>query len=190
MNVESIVNQKKCMICGACSYICPVNAIHMEYIKSEGFYRPQIDSSVCIHCRKCLQVCPADEVKHTSLMGEYQSIFLCHSTNPNVRHSSTSGGVINSTVRYLLTSRTVDAVLMTGCADCETEAEPLLITLENMDILTADPRQFASRYVSVPVLNALSLTDRIKSLAVVGTSCQIQALRKNLSTLSGEKAGS
>lgn len=179
-NVASTINEKRCMSCGVCSSICPVDAISMIYQKHEGFYRPAIDETKCVSCGKCMKVCPAEHQESSNLIGEYQELYLAHSTDANVRHWATSGGVINALVRYLLDKHFVQGVLMTGYSEeSPIEAKPYILTRNSVSLLKQNPRDFASRYVTVPVLSKLKEMKHMKSVAVVGTPCQIIAL-KNL----------
>lgn len=177
-NVSIVLEDNRCMSCGACSSICPADAINMIYQEHQGFYRPAIDVSKCIGCGKCMKICPAEHQEQTGLMGEYRELYLAHSTNTNVRHWATSGGVINALVRYILDKGIVEGILMTGyCADNPIEAQPFLLTRDNKTALEQNPRDFASRYVAVPVLGELKEVRHMKSLAVVGTPCQTIALK-------------
>jgi Pyruvate/2-oxoacid:ferredoxin oxidoreductase delta subunit len=45
-----------CVGCGACSEICPVNAVAMDN------EHPQVDMDWCIGCGVCMTVCPADAI--------------------------------------------------------------------------------------------------------------------------------
>ena len=49
-------NKENCCGCSACCSICPSHAISMK-TDNEGFLYPEIDSSKCIRCNKCLSVC-------------------------------------------------------------------------------------------------------------------------------------
>lgn len=178
MNIEKVVQASKCRSCGYCFSVCPANAIDMIY--TQGFFRPVVNGSQCVQCGKCVKNCPAENVfTENGLLGSYKDLLLAHSTNREVRHNATSGGVINSLVRFLLKERIVDGVLMAGYDDNSvTETSSQLITLDEMDILEKKPRDFSSRYVLTPVLTGLrNIPERIKKLAVVGTACQIQALK-------------
>ena len=63
------VDQDKCVGCGICVKICPVNAISMKNGKAI------IDQKKCIHCKKCRPICPVKAIKHNS-------------TNPNATRTS------------------------------------------------------------------------------------------------------
>lgn len=178
MNIEKVVQASKCRSCGYCFSVCPVNAIDMIY--TEGFFRPVANVSQCVQCGKCVKNCPAENVfAENGLLGSYMDLFLAHSSNRDVRHNATSGGVINSLVRFLLKERIVDGVLMAGYdGKSVNETSSQLITLDEMDILEKKTRDFSSRYVLTPVLTGLrNIPKKIKKLAVVGTACQIQALK-------------
>ena len=51
-DVSPVVDRDKCIGCGACEKICPVDAIHIEDNKSV------INKTVCIGCANCIGVCP------------------------------------------------------------------------------------------------------------------------------------
>ena len=56
-NIPVLYQEKAdCCGCGACLNICPRNAIKME-ADEYGFLYPEIDSNLCIGCRKCKSVC-------------------------------------------------------------------------------------------------------------------------------------
>lgn len=55
--MENKVDQTKCVGCGACMSVCPVNAIS---INNEG--KAQIDQTKCIKCCSCNSVCPMSAI--------------------------------------------------------------------------------------------------------------------------------
>lgn len=177
MNIEEIVLGNKCKSCGACYSMCTANAIEMIY--TDGFYRPKIKADECIQCGKCIKVCPAEnEFEGRGLLGGYKKLILAHSTNSCIRHDATSGGVINTLVRFLLQEKIVDAVLMAGYdAESKIETSSQLITIERIQDLEKRTRDFSSRYVTVPVLAGLKKIPKNKKIAIVGTPCQIQAIK-------------
>ena len=50
------VDSKKCLGCGACASMCPVNAITMKGGKA------QINNKKCIKCGTCAQICPVGAI--------------------------------------------------------------------------------------------------------------------------------
>lgn len=46
-----------CCGCSACAEICPKQCISLD-VDYEGFWYPQINSSICIDCHLCESVCP------------------------------------------------------------------------------------------------------------------------------------
>lgn len=176
--VEQVVMVKHCMSCRMCSSICPQNAILMVYRQQSGLYVPELNEEKCVNCGKCLRYCPTMyQQEKNSLVGTYRALLLAHSTYKRIRHWSTSSGVINSLVRYLLDTGMVEKVLMVGYdSGSRIEASPMWITKSNEKELEINPRDFASRYVSVPLLSEMTEVNRKENIAVVGTLCQLQAL--------------
>lgn len=52
-----MVDEKKCIGCGSCAAICPVNAIKMVKGKAK------IDPKICIKCGSCASFCPVGAIK-------------------------------------------------------------------------------------------------------------------------------
>lgn len=178
VNIESVINDNRCRSCGYCFSICPVKAIEMVY--KEGFYRPEIKVDKCVKCGRCVKTCPAEHhLTETALIGSHKELLLAHSTDRNVRHNATSGGVINSLVRFLLERKLVGGVLMAGYdSNSRIETSAQLITINDISDLEENTRDFASRYVLSPILAGLqNIPKEIKKIAVVGIPCQIQALK-------------
>jgi Fe-S-cluster-containing hydrogenase component 2 len=52
------IKKDKCVGCGVCIDVCPVNAIYMK----DGI--AFIDQEKCIHCGKCISKCPFGAIQH------------------------------------------------------------------------------------------------------------------------------
>lgn len=55
--ITEIVSPVLCAGCEACLNVCPRQAIRME-ADQEGFLYPVVDNTKCIHCGKCVKMCP------------------------------------------------------------------------------------------------------------------------------------
>lgn len=54
LNQEIIRNEEKCVMCGACTGICPTGALYMERPSMEV----RFDGDQCVVCQLCTKVCP------------------------------------------------------------------------------------------------------------------------------------
>jgi coenzyme F420 hydrogenase subunit beta len=178
MNINKIVNSKQCMSCGICEYNCPRSAISLSYSNKKGLFFPNIDSDKCIDCGLCINGCPSIYQNSENVIGKFNNLLLTHAKNERIRYGATSGGAINSLVRYLADSEIVDCVLLLKHDGASTvETSYCWINKSNVQELENNPREFASRYVSFPTLVGLNnIPKDVKKIAVVGTSCQIKAL--------------
>lgn len=179
MNINLTLKNNLCASCGMCVSNCTRNAIYMEYSKKEGIYLPQIDKEKCTNCGLCYLRCPMNKnEKQNTVLGKYTMLCLAHSLDYNVRNDSTSGGVINTLVRFLIEKEYVDCVLMTSYNKGNIiETDSIEITKENLYEICENPRNYASRYVVNPILSHYKeCKNKYKKLALVGTPCQIRAL--------------
>ena len=81
--------QEECFGCEACIQICSQKAISMKE-DQEGFRYPSIEQNLCVHCKKCYNICPSNqlpEIKNTS-----QYVLGGYSKDEEIRFDSTSGG--------------------------------------------------------------------------------------------------
>ena len=53
MNIATVVNEARCVSCGLCKSVCPVDAIELKYQKNEGVFVPYVNTNKCINCGKC-----------------------------------------------------------------------------------------------------------------------------------------
>lgn len=180
-SVHKIIKSNNCFKCGMCKSVCQFDAISVKANTKTGFYDIQVSNELCKNCGKCVKSCPAqnveNEINTNSPLGNYTELCLAHSLNDNVRNMATSGGVVNSIVRYMIDNDKIDSVLMIQ-EDINSEFNlcAVKITKENCDMLLNAPRKFASRYTSFPLLSKFE-KNKDERLAVVGTPCQIKALK-------------
>jgi len=84
-----LLEDSKCDGCGACTEICPVNAITME----EG--KPKRDSEKCIYCSTCLFVCSSAAIFWDRSNKDQFQIYLAHAASAVWRKFEGRIGFIN-----------------------------------------------------------------------------------------------
>lgn len=91
-------SKNNCCGCSACEQICPKNAVKMEP-DNEGFLYPVIDSSLCVECGACKNVCAFqnDYEKNKS-----QKAYAVKHKDFDTRMTSRSGGVFIAISDYIL----------------------------------------------------------------------------------------
>ena len=98
--MSKLADKKDCTGCTACASICPKGCIHM--IPDEfGFQFPSVDSSLCIDCGMCHQVCPVlNESK--PIINAGPAVYAAYSVNEKLRQDSSSGGVFSELASAVL----------------------------------------------------------------------------------------
>ena len=163
------LNSKQCTGCGVCSDICPKNAIEMKPDEC-GFLFPHI-TETCIECNLCEKTC-LSRVKTISDHSDMPDTFAAWSNDPNIRYSSTSGGVFSELALCVLRK----GGLVAGAQyNSKNLVEHTIITNEN-----ELPRIRQSKYIQSntngiykTIKNQLSLD---KVVLFCGAPCQVAAL--------------
>ena len=91
---------QNCTGCGACAAGCPVQCIEMQ-VDREGFRYPQLDTSRCISCQKCENVCPV--IRKSPPQAQPQA-YAVKNRDDAVRIRSSSGGVFPALAEFVLTN--------------------------------------------------------------------------------------
>ncbi len=183
--IKFIVDEKLCVDCGACVSYCPTNAIT---IVDEA---PVIDEDKCIGCGICNSVaCPRtflylDVLRHY-VKGEpckldqepiagYKSALAAQTMKEEIRKVCQDGGIVTSILTYLFDHNLIDGALVVKKRGENWASEPVVVTNKGELLETA-----GTKYVVTPTLVGLEKAKKmgLKKIAVVGTPCQVQAVRK------------
>ena len=101
----SRIGDDQCTGCSACANACPQQAIEIR-LNAQGFYRPSLLDDQCDQCGLCLKRCPviaAIELMPVSRQSEDAlQVYAAWSTDEQVHHSSSSGGVFSELARHIL----------------------------------------------------------------------------------------
>lgn len=185
-NIMTVRSNDLCVGCGTCSGICPTSAITM--IIQDGIYLPEVNEEKCNHCQLCIKSCPGYSVDfeklnmkifnkqpENSLLGNYLSCYVGHSTDAEIRSNSTSGGIASQLLIFALEAGIIDGALVIRMKrDQPLESEGFIARTKE-DILNSSK----SKYCSVSPNEALNqILQEEGKYAVVGLPCHIHGLRK------------
>jgi len=126
--ISQVVDKDKCIGCGVCDTICPVNVLSMNFNKS-GKYQP-FESKGCLDkCTLCLDVCPFTKeneseyelakklysqevnIKYHNDLGYFLNTYEIYKNNDYERLQSASGGAGNWFQKLLLETNSVDHII-------------------------------------------------------------------------------
>lgn len=165
-----------CCGCGACTTVCPVDAIRIEK-DIEGFEHYFINQEKCIQCGKCKTVCPmcdiiAQEIKNS------KGLYAVKSNNKEVLKNSSSGGV-----GYEIAKKFQDVgYYIAGCMyDSEiNSARHILIKSEEKSKLSLLQGSKYIQSILVNTMKEISNLSKEDRLVFFGTPCQVAAVDKLL----------
>lgn len=177
--LDRVARGRLCAGCGACAALAP-EAVRMA-LSPEGWLRPVVAAPVPPAAETAIAaVCPGLTVEQPAappvhpLWGPVVALRTGHATDPALRRTASSGGVLSALLADLLATGTVDFVLQTA-AD---PANPL----GNATVESRTPAAVAaaagSRYApSAPLAGIGAVLARGERFAFVGKPCDVAALR-------------
>jgi len=179
----NVVLRELCSSCGACVLVCPFNCL--EYREE----KPQLVGK-CETCGICPKVCPRLELSQGDLeklafgrehqlneeFGVFRRSVIAQAADNAILRACQDGGVVSALLTYAFDTGVIDSAIVSGMSrEKPWFAAPRLIS-SSKEI----PQCAGTRYTYSPSLLALqeAVKQGRKSLAFVGTPCQIQSLRK------------
>ena len=164
-------HQGDCCGCEACAIACPKKCITMQRDDKEGFAYPVIDSSLCIDCHRCEQVCPMiNHNEKRAPLSTYAAI------NPDLseRIASSSGGIFSMLARNVIAR----GGIVFGVAFSEDFRSACHIAVESEADLA---RLRGSKYFQASTADSFAAVRSAlvggREVLFTGTPCQIKALR-------------
>ncbi|OGV57247.1 MAG: hypothetical protein A2X49_09915 [Lentisphaerae bacterium GWF2_52_8] len=189
---KECINSGLCVVCGACSVVCPTKAIQMK--RYSWGLNPELCAS-CVEekCTKCFDVCPAKEVPLSKIerrffgraagddgspasLGVVRNVYTGYAQDPAIHGAAVSGGVASAILVHALERGEIDgAVLASYDTDKGWIAKARVATTKEQ-ILSCG----GSKYQPHPQLLGLDEACRmgLKKLAVTATPCHAVAVRK------------
>jgi coenzyme F420 hydrogenase subunit beta len=180
---KSVVATGRCVGCGTCFVVCPINCL--DYLEE----KPRLTKE-CKICGICAQTCPqyqwswskaenfvfGRQRKPEEEFGIYRSLALAKSQDDKILKTCQDGGAVTALLLFALENGLIDGAVVSAIS----QERPFYPTPR----LATTPEEIlecsGTKYSYSP--NILALVDAIKqkrtSIAFVGTPCQIHAIRK------------
>ncbi len=181
-DISVIINKLICNGCGLCVSVCPMNAI------SYSNEILAINEELCISCGLCYVCCPrsffpAELKKNQELidinntyrkeLNYFKNIYTAQTKDEFLQEKAQDGGIVTTLLKTAFNQGLIDAALVVG--ESEKPLEPIPILIENeADLLNTA----GTKYSNAHVLKILYKSIKYKKIAVVGTPCILNALKK------------
>lgn len=185
--LAEVIRKGICSGCGACVSVCPVGIVTMKSIPGKD-EQPTLTGK-CILCGYCYSQCPWTEPKPLEVdvfgrsryekeeVGVVLASYSAKSRKEEILKVASDGGVVTSLLVYLFKNGFID------CAVCSSLGKEEPLKPKPKVVLTSDEllECAGTRYtVSQTIIGLGSAVDEYgkEKIAVVGTPCQIRAIRK------------
>ncbi|MEM2249439.1 MAG: Coenzyme F420 hydrogenase/dehydrogenase, beta subunit C-terminal domain [Candidatus Bathyarchaeia archaeon] len=180
---EAVVKTGKCVSCGTCVLVCPFNCL--EYVEE----KPNLVKE-CKVCGICAQACPqydfplskienfvfGRERKPNEAVGIYKRLALARATDKQVLEKCQDGGAVTALLLFALKNGIIDGAIV-----AKSEREKPFYPDPTLAITADDILQAAgTKYFYSPNILAIAkaLEQKLGKISLVGTPCQIRAVRK------------
>jgi coenzyme F420 hydrogenase subunit beta len=182
--LAEVVRKDLCVGCGACVSVCPVNAIDLEGDK------PKLVGQ-CIACGMCYANCPRAEFDEGEVeervfgrtrseeeaeLGVHTKLYAVRAKDEGVLARSQNGGAVTALLKQFL-AEGGDGVVVTGLDEEGIWVPKPVVASNDEEILEGS----GTKYTPSPTLKGVGSAVKEygkKRIAVVGTPCQMRALRK------------
>lgn len=175
-NISHIANNVLCTGCGACSGICPSNAIEIV-TNTAGYLFANINDDLCIDCRKCAKICPSnpknkppietDDIFHGICLAGY----VGYASDNTIRQKSQSGGIVTAILCYLLEQNKIEGAIVNNL-NLQTKRPQAVLASSKSEIINA----CGSYYTQSSVVKTV-LEHSDKNTAAVVLGCQAESLQ-------------
>ncbi len=193
---KEVIERGICGKCGGCISFCSageLNALEMGRNEVPRY----INEDNCLKCGICYLICPQTDALNVELQGKfgwkppignYQKITSAHTTDKKIRKICTDGGAVTSLLLYLLERNLINGAIVSK--KTERFARKAIIARTREELIEAAGSTFSGslhleelgeKYTTyTPILSTVKSLQKeyLHNIAVVGTPCQINAIRK------------
>ena len=193
---KEVIDKGICGKCGGCVSFCSAGELNtLEMGKNE--VPRYIDEDKCQKCGICYLICPQTESLNEELqekfrwrppVGDYQRVTSAQTTNKEVERICTDGGVVTSLLLYLLERNMINGAIVSKKTG--RFARRAIVARTSEELVEAAGSTFSGslhleelggEYTTyTPILSTVKSLEKgyLHDIAVVGTPCQINAIRK------------
>ena len=176
--MENITKQTEypCSGCGACTAVCPKNAIRLE-MSDAGFLATQVDETICVRCSLCMKVCSRYDDRITGVDLRQTKLYAVQSTDAETVRRCSSGGLAHE---LALEAVRTGAKVVGAVYDLETNKVRHEIIETKSEISKLDGSKYLQSNPQAAFSKAVEETRRNPEarFTVFGTPCQIAGLAK------------
>jgi len=177
-----VIDTEKCVSCGTCEAVCPVNVIELQD------NAPALVGN-CIECGICYANCPAvsfDEPEmeerifgrtrkqNETLTGIYQEVYAARATSDEIHEKAQDGGVVTALLTQFLNDDG-DGVIVAGLEKDKIWVPSPVIAKTREEVIKAAGTKYTPSPTLVGVKKAVK-DEKLGNIAVVGTTCQMRGL--------------
>lgn len=182
--MAEVIRKGLCVSCGACSAVCPVNSIDLE----DG--TPKL-VGLCIACGMCYNNCPRAEFDVDEMdklvfgrareeaeaeIGVYRACYAVRARDDETLERCQDGGAVTAILSQFLADGGECAVV-SGIEEERVWVPKPVVALSREEVIEGAGTKYTPNPTLVGVGSAVSEYDK-KKVAVVGTPCQMRALRR------------
>ncbi|MCQ1538329.1 coenzyme F420 hydrogenase subunit beta [Methanocalculus taiwanensis] len=110
------------------------------------------------------------------VLGNYKQVIAARSTDAEILRGSQDGGIVTQLFAYALDAGIIDGAIVAGPSDEPFKPEPMVATTREELLASRGTRYSISPNMSL--IKEVTRSYGLDKVGVVGTPCQIQALRK------------
>ncbi len=174
---------ENCSSCGACANVCAQGAITMQLDK-EGFFRPIVEASKCIHCGACEKKCPwTTNVDNPHDSRKNPLTLAAYAKDESIRIHSSSGGVFTILANEILDRRGV----VVGVAQLSPTHFGHIVVENKADLAKLQGSKYVQADVGSIYKIVFGLLKKNRQVLFSGTPCQVAALYATLGKFASSK---
>jgi coenzyme F420 hydrogenase subunit beta len=189
-----VVSKGICGACGGCVSFCSAGNLNALEQGADGL-PCYADEASCLSCGICHMICPVTSELLSEVrsrfgwrrpIGAYQAISSARAADEAIRAVATDGGVVTALLLYMLDRRTIHGAVVSRRKG--TFGREATIAVHRDDLIAAAGSQFArmaqlegfgEQYTTFcPTVSAVKGLARPGNVALVGTPCQVNTVRK------------